>query len=184
MRDSIRIRPAEPGDAEVAAVLLYSAYTHTHVTYPPREAPEGWVERLREYFRQEGNRFSYQYSQVAVRGSDVVGLALSFGGRDEARLNATVGPWLERSAADDEWYVDALAVLENWSRQGIGTSLLRTAEDQAREHHYATVALDVAVGNTEATDLYTHLGYVVTHEGMVYGRPHLHMVKNLDDGGR
>src|SRR5215468_3114099 len=51
MRDSIQIRPAQPVDAEVAAVLLYSAYTHTHVTYPPPEEHEsGFIERLQHFF--------------------------------------------------------------------------------------------------------------------------------------
>src|SRR5947209_9705388 len=136
MRDSIQIRPAQPVDAPVAAVLLYSAYTHTHVTYPPPEEQEsGWIERLEHFFRQEGNRFSYQHIQVAEQSSEVVGLVLSFGGRDEARLNAAVGIWLEREAEDDEWYVDALAVFSNWDHKGTGTCLLQTAERQARQHH-------------------------------------------------
>jgi ribosomal protein S18 acetylase RimI-like enzyme len=111
-------------------------------------------------------------------------LALSFGGRDEARLNAAVGGWLEREAKDDEWYVDALAVLENWSRQGIGTRLMRAAEQRARKRHYAKVALNVAVGNTEAENLYAHLGYVVTEQATLYGRPHARMVKTVEDGNQ
>src|SRR5258707_13821576 len=147
MRDSIQIRPAQPVDAEVAVVLLYSAYTHIQVTYPLREEHESWfIERLQHFFRQDGNRFSYQHIQLAEQSSEVVGLVLSFGGRDEARLNAAVGSWLEREAQDDEGYVDALAVLINWGRKGIGTRLLKTAERQARRHRYPKIALHVAQG--------------------------------------
>src|SRR5205085_11668849 len=107
MRDASRIRPAQPGDAEVAAVLLYSAYTHTHVTYPlPEEHESGWLERLEHLFRQDGNRFSYQNTQVAAQGPEVVGLVLSFGGREEVRPNAAVGCRLAREAPDDDWHVD------------------------------------------------------------------------------
>ena len=187
MRDSIHLRPAQPTDAERASVLLYSAYTHASLTYPLREEHErGWVERLQHLFRLDGNRFSYQHTQVAAQGSEdsedsaVVGLVLSFGGRDEARLNAAVGHWLAREAEDDEWYVDALAVFKNWERQGIGTSLLHTAEQQARQHHYPKIALHVAQGNKEAIDLYTHLHYVATNETMLYERPHIRMVKALE----
>jgi ribosomal protein S18 acetylase RimI-like enzyme len=181
MQDSIEIRPAQLDDAEVAAVLLRSAYTHTQVAYPPTEGPESeWGERLQRYFRQEGNRFSYQYARVAVNGSQVVGLLLSFGGRDEARLNAAVGPWLEREAQDDEWYVDALAVFTNWGRKGIGTRLMQTAERQARQRQYPKIALNVAQGNTPALDLYTRRGYVVTQRTVLYERPHVRMVKMLD----
>ncbi len=182
MRDSIQIRPARPADAEVAAVLLYSAYTHTHVTYPLLEAHEsGWIEHLERFFRRDGNRFSYQNTQVAVQSSEVVGLVLSFGGRDEARLNAAVGSWLEREAEDDEWYIDALAVLKNWGHKGIGTCLLQTAEQQARQHHYPKIALHVAQGNKEALDLYMHLHYVVTRQIFLYQRPHVRMVKTVEN---
>lgn len=180
MRESIQIRPARPGDAEVAAVLLYSAYAHSPVTFPLPEAYEsGWIERLQHFFRQENNRFSYQNIQVAEQNSEVIGLVLSFEGQDEARLNAAVGSWLEREARDDEWYVDALAVLKNWDRQGIGTRLLQAAEQQARQHHYPKIALHVAQGNQEALDLYAHLHYIVTQQTVLYQRPYIRMVKTL-----
>ena len=182
MRDSIQIRPAQPVDAEVAAALLYSAYTHTHVTFPLlEEHASGFIERLQHFFRQDGNRFSYQFIQVAEQRSEVVGLVLSFGGRDEARLNAAAGKWLEREAKDDEWYVDALAVLRNWDHKGIGTRLLRSAERQARQHHYPKIALHVAQGNQQALDLYAHLHYVVTQQTFLYQRPHVRMVKILEN---
>ena len=182
MRDSTQIRPAQPVDAEVAAVLLYSAYTHTHVTSPLREEHEsGFIERLEHFFRQDGNRFSYQNIQVAEQSSEVVGLVLSFGGREEARLNAAVGSWLEREAQDDEWYVDALAVLKNWGHKRIGARLLQTAERQARQHHYPKIALHVAQGNKQALDLYAHLHYVVTQQTFLYQRPYVRMVKTLEN---
>ncbi|SRR5579871_2090930 len=181
--DSIQIRPAQPGDAQVAAVLLYSAYTHTHVSYPLPEAQEsGWIERLVYYFREVHNRFSYQNIQIAEHSSGVVGLVLSFGGREEVRLNAAAGGWLEREARDDEWYIDALAVLTNWGHKGIGTCLLHTAEQQAHQLHYPKIALNVAQDNKEAVDLYAHQGYVVTQQTTLYQRPHFRMVKILENG--
>jgi ribosomal protein S18 acetylase RimI-like enzyme len=105
---------------------------------------------------------------------------LSFGGRDEARLNAAVGIRLEQEAEEDEWYVDALAVFSNWTRQGIGTSLLQSVERQARQHHYPKIALNVAEGNKPAVDLYTRLHYVVTQRTLLYQRPHVRMVKTVE----
>ena len=181
MRALTQIRPAQPVDAEVAAILMYSAYTHTQVTIPLRdEHKSGFIERLQHFFRQDDNRFSYQNIQVAEGISGVVGLVLSFGGRDEARLNAAIGSWLEREAEDDEWYVDALAVFSNWGRKGIGTCLLQHAEQQARQHHYPKVALHVAEGNKQALDLYAHLHYVVTQQTVLYQRPYIRMVKTLE----
>jgi ribosomal protein S18 acetylase RimI-like enzyme len=182
MSDSIQIRPAQPDDADVASALLYSAYTHTQLRYPlPEEQAQSWVQHLRHYFRQEGNRFSYLCALVATSGSQLVGLVLGFGGRDEARLNAAVGPWLEREAQDDEWYVDALAVFTDWGRKGIGTRLMQAAEAQARQRHYPKIALHVAQENTPALRLYMRLGYVVTQQTILYQRLHVRMVKALDD---
>ena len=102
-------------------------------------------------------------------------------GRDEARLNAAVGSWLEREAQDDEWYVDALAVIKNWGRKGIGACLVQTAEWQARQHQYPKIALHVAQGNTQALNLYAHLHYVVTQQTFLYQRPYVCMIKTLEN---
>ena len=182
MQDSIQIRPAQQTDADIAAVLLYSAYAHMQVNYPLQdEQVGGFIERLLDFFRQDGNRFSYQYIQVAERNTAVVGLVLSFGGRDEPRLNAAVGSWLEREAQDDEWYVDALAVLKDWERQGIGTRLLQTAEQLAHQRHYRKISLRVAPDNKPALDLYTHQHYVVIQQTILYQHPYLRMVKTLEN---
>ena len=183
MNEPVKIRPAQPDDAEVASVLLHSAYTHQQVTYPLLEEHENrFLKHLQHFFRIVGNRFSYQYIQVAEHNGAVVGLVLSFGGRDEERLNAATGWQLEREAEDDEWYIDALAVLMNWGRQGIGTRLLQTAEQQARHHHYAKIALHIAQENKQAFSLYHHLQYGVMQQTLLYQRPYVRMVKKLDNG--
>ena len=41
MNDKITLRPAQPDDADRAAVLLYSAYLHKQVNYPLHEAGGG-----------------------------------------------------------------------------------------------------------------------------------------------
>jgi ribosomal protein S18 acetylase RimI-like enzyme len=181
--DNITLRPALPDDADRAAVLLSSAYLHQQMNYPPREDEKNrFLERLLSFFRQEDNRFSYQFIQVARQRSEVIGLVLSFGGRDEERLNAAIGWPLEREAQADEWYVDALAVFTAWGRKGIGTRLLQAAEQQARDHHYPKIALNVAQENTQALSLYLRLHYVVTGQTFLYHHPHARLVKQLDNG--
>jgi ribosomal protein S18 acetylase RimI-like enzyme len=181
MNEDIQIRPAQPADAERAAILLYSAYNHIQMMYPPQEdLSNTFIRHLEHFFREDGNRFSYQYIQVAEQRSAVVGLILSFGGRDEAQLNATIGSWLEHEAHDDEWYVDALAVFRDAGHQGIGTHLLQAAEQQARQQHYPKIALNVALGNKEALSLYQHQHYVVTQETFLYQRQYVRMVKTLE----
>lgn len=180
--DVITLRQAQPGDADRAAVLLYSAYMHRQMDYPPhKEGENGFVERLRHYFRLEDNRCSYQNVQVAQHHREVVGLVLSFGGREEERLNAAIGWQIEREAHEDEWYADALAVFAAWGRRGIGTRLLQEAEQQARRHGYAKIALNVARENEQALSLYQRLHYVVTGQTLIYHHPHMRLVKQLDN---
>jgi ribosomal protein S18 acetylase RimI-like enzyme len=180
--DSITIRPALPSDAEVAALLLYSAYTHSQLVYPPQIVRDGeTIERLRRSFRLEGTRFSYENTQIADSYAGAIGAILNFGGKDEVFLNTAVGNWLEREARDDEWYVDAVAVLEGWGHMGIGTRLMQVAEQHARERHYPKIALHVALENKQAISLYVRLGYVPVEHVLLYQHPHLRMVKALKD---
>ena len=55
------------------------------------------------------------------------------------------------------------------------------AEQQAGQHHYPKIALNVAQGNQQAVDLYAHLHYVVTQETFLYQHPHVRMVKTLEN---
>ena len=180
-KDDITLRPAQPDDADRAAVLLYSAYIHEQLDYPLHEEDENpFLKSLRHYFPLEGNRCSYQNTVVAGHNGEVVGLILSFAGREEERLNAAIGWRLAREAQDDEWYVDAVAVFTGWGRRGIGTRLLQAAEQQALQHGYAKIALNVAQENKQALSLYQHLHYVITGQTVIYGHPHVRLVKKLN----
>lgn len=181
MNEATMLRPAQPNDAERGAALLSSAYMHTQVVYQPQKDAENWfIQRLQHFFREDGNRFSYQFTYVAEHRSEVVGLILSFAGREEERLNAATGLQLEREAQDNEWYVDALAVFKDWGRRGIGTGLLHIAEQQARQQGYPHIALNVAQENEQALSLYQRLQYVITQQTFLYHRPHVRLVKQLE----
>lgn len=53
----------------------------------------------------------------------------------------------------------ALAVEERYKGQGLGTQLLRAAEDLAREKGATQISLSVAEENPRARRLYLHVGY-------------------------
>jgi len=59
---------------------------------------------------------------------------------------------------------------------------LQTAEQQARQHHYPKIALNVAQENEQALSLYQDLHYVVTQETLLYQRRYVRMVKTLENG--
>ena len=191
MDKQIQIRPARPTDVDVAAILLYSAYTHTIMAQTLQEGEEdGFLQRLRIFFQQDDNRFSYQNSYVAEYEHQIVGLVSSFGGRDEIHLNETLeqqfqqapgGPRrrFECEAENDEWYIDALAVISGWGSKGIGTHLLHVAEQEAHKHGYKKISLNVAKENEQAYRLYKHMHYHKTRDTVLYQHPYVRMVKDL-----
>ncbi len=191
MNEPVSIRPARIADADDAAVLIFSAYSHVASTYSPHPKTEsGFTEMLNRFFQQDENRFSYQNAFVAQNEQQVVGLVLSFGGRDEPQLNEMVeqrfqqipggrGWHLVCESAEDEWYIDALAVYLQWEGHGIASRLLLDAEQRALAQNYHKVALNVDKENEHALQLYLHRGYVVTGDVELYQRSYHRMVKQL-----
>ena len=53
-----------------------------------------------------------------------------------------------------------LEVAPGWQGQGIGTRLVRAAEDAARRRGFDRIVLGVGVDNPDAKRLYERLGYV------------------------
>jgi ribosomal protein S18 acetylase RimI-like enzyme len=64
--------------------------------------------------------------------------------------------------APDSWYVNVLAALPEARRRGLGTRLLRLAEDIARDQDLARLSIIVADNNAGARRLYARQGYVET----------------------
>ena len=75
------------------------------------------------------------------------------------RVNATLG-----EIEDGEYYISNLAVYPEYQGKGLGTRLLRMAEDKAREFGASRIVLDVEAGNKDAIRLYKKIGYTVATE--------------------
>lgn len=81
-----------------------------------------------------------------------------------------IGPWgmvralvglalLSGKPASDECYIDYLAVRSEWRRRGIGTALLRQAQEYARSQGKRRLTLEVSLRNEDAPRLYQRLGF-------------------------
>jgi ribosomal protein S18 acetylase RimI-like enzyme len=103
-------------------------------------APFGSKQHL-EYCRQEFERADRVAILVAVADDVPVGKAhVHF----DDGVTATI---------------EAVAVVREWQRQGIGTALIRSAEGVAADHGYQAVQLGVEDSNPDARRLYERLGY-------------------------
>ena len=63
--------------------------------------------------------------------------------------------------ADEFIYLDDFSVTKAYRGQGIGTAMIRAAEDYAREIHIPAIYFHVEKSNTAAFRLYQRLGYAI-----------------------
>ena len=84
-----------------------------------------------------------------------------------------------KEAQDDEYYLDSLAVMEEYRGQGIATALIRRFEAEARVQGNDKVALLAEESNEPAFRLYRKLGYVTEGIVRIHGDDFHHMVKLL-----
>lgn len=77
-----------------------------------------------------------------------------------------------------------LNVITEYQRRGIGTALIRAAEDAARQRAYAYIGISVVQSPeyVAANRLYPKLGYVPDGQGVTWYDNELHLVKALADG--
>jgi ribosomal protein S18 acetylase RimI-like enzyme len=204
MPTSLTIRPATASDAQAAAALIGMTMGRMadHL-FEPRTP----TSVITELFPHRGNRFSFQFTDLAEADGSVVGLLLSHPGRTLNRLGLSMAyrllrvcgaipfarfaaralPFsLAREANADEYFVSALAVSPSFQGKGVGACLLAHAEDRARTCGLGRCALIVDVSNGPARRLYERLGYrtagtlTLGHGGRAGGLESLYrMVKDL-----
>ena len=144
----------------------------------PARAAATWAS----LFARRGNRFSHEFADVAVTSGRVIGLALSYPHARMGRIAfATArqafdvfGPFgfarfvlraLPLAAIPEarggEYFLDALAVLPEFGRIGIGAQLVGRVEERARAAGLRLCACTSETGNDPAHRLFERLGYRV-----------------------
>jgi ribosomal protein S18 acetylase RimI-like enzyme len=140
---------------------------------------------IAQFFARPGNRFSYQWTDVALMSDRVIGLAISFPYRHLARLEwktawqlfqiARPGRILRlvarslpmigiAEAQGDDFYLSDIAVVPEARGKGIGKVLLRHVEKKALSRGFRRLALTVALDNDHAVRFYLRQGFEVTSE--------------------
>jgi ribosomal protein S18 acetylase RimI-like enzyme len=178
-RPVVSLRPAVPEDAPLAARLLHMSMgriADALFCCVGRETDDV----LYRMFTLRGNRFSHEFGTIAELDGVPVGLMIAYPGRGLGRLGirmaAQVPPILgarglirflyralplalDREARADEYHINSLAVLPHARSQGVGTRLLKHAEEQALALGLHRCSLTVATGNARAQSLYERLSY-------------------------
>jgi len=176
----ITIRQASPSDAAAAARLTYLTMGPLADYLLGLGDPGRALAVLGELVVRPRNRFSYQFTDLALVAGDVAGLLTSYPEEEMRRLDLGMGWQLMqvfgigdflrfarrsltlanlKEAIAGEYFVNSIAVLPEFRRQGIATRLVTLAETRARQHGLDRCSLSVEVDNDAACSLYERLGY-------------------------
>ncbi|NIY76084.1 GNAT family N-acetyltransferase [Thalassospira sp. HF15] len=164
----IELRKATRNDADHMAKLINLAGEGLPV-YLWQEMIEGdetaWDVGRRRALREEGG-FSYHNTRFAFGENQIMGAIIAYAQPDHfdpidpAEIPAMFVPILElESLAPGSWYINVLAVYPPFHNRGIGSFLVRAAEEDARKAGKTSVSIIASDGNPGAVRLYERLGY-------------------------
>ena len=187
---NILIRNAVPGDAVEAAPLIVDAIGNIAEQMTGEESPDAIERELIGLFHRTDNRHSYRTTLVAEYEGSLAGVMVLYSGEQAIELDLNLASWLQAKNGDhidippeahrDEYYIDTVSVDPDFRGQGIGTLLLKRAEEEALQAGFAKLALNVEEEKDAAIRLYERLGYKVEEPWTIYGGRFHHMVKNLE----
>ncbi len=189
MKRDITIRKSEKSEAASIARLIMDAMTDECCLYfcGDGHGLDDFHAMMTTLVERDDSQYSYRNTLVAVDGETVVGVAVSYdGGRLHQLRRAfidTAKRYLDKdhSGMDDETqagelYLDSLAVLTTYRRQGIAKKLLSATKEKANDMGLPYVGLLVDKGNPTGEALYASVGFVYRNDSMWGGHAMKHLV--------
>ena len=148
---------------------------------------EDFLRMMTLLVEREDSQYSYMNTFIAVDRGTVVGIAVSY---DGSRLIELRRPFLklameyigkDHSGMDEETqagelYLDSLAVLPDYRRQGIARRLLKATKEKADRMGLPCVGLLVDKGNPAGVALYASVGFCYVNDNLWGGHPTKHLV--------
>ena len=188
-KDGIKIRQAEKKHAEEIARLIMMAMTDECCLYYRADGCglDDFLRMMVYLVNREDSQYSYRNTLVAVDGDKVVGISVSYDGSllhdlRRAFIEAAkeyVGK--DNSGMDDETqagelYLDSLAVLPEYRRQGIARQLILATKEKADAMHLPCVGLLVDKGNPDGEALYASVGFRYMNDSRWGGHEMKHLI--------
>ena len=185
----IEIREASKSQAAEIARLIMTAMTDDCCLYFCGEGYglEDFRRLMTKLVELEDSQYSYRNTLVAMDADKVVGISVSYdGGRLHELRRAFIEAAKEyigkdHSGMDDETqagelYLDSLAVLPEYRRQGIAKKLLLATKERANRLRLPGVGLLVDKVNPAGEALYTSVGFQYVNDNQWGGHPMKHLV--------
>lgn len=185
----IEIRQATQEQAAKIADLIMIAMTDDCCLYFCGEGYglEDFRKMMTILVEREDSQYSYKNTLVAVDGDQVVGISVSYDGGQLHELRrafieaakAYLGK--DHSGMDDETgagelYLDSLAILPDYRRQGIAKALLLATKERANQLGLPCVGLLVDKENPVGEALYSSVGFRYVGENKWGGHPMKHLI--------
>jgi ribosomal protein S18 acetylase RimI-like enzyme len=197
------IRPAVPSDASEAVPLILSAIGSIAfvLTGTTDRKEVGFI--LDQFFRQKGNRVSYENALVLEDSSDersqegslersreVVGVALIYDGSIARKLDEPLEKAvMQKSGLSDyripteaepsEFYLDTISVDPKCQGRGFGRDLIEASCEHARKLGRSRIGLLVDIENAGAKRLYERIEFRTQGRKQIAGDEYFHMIRNL-----
>jgi len=160
------IRKAKSEEAAVIAPLLLEAMPEIIECYTGLTDKAQQLSFLEKSIAADDYLYGYENIWVKEESNQIMGAILAYNGllfeeRRNAILNAhgqKISIPAETQAG--EFYIDALAVKEEFRGKGYGKELVLHAMEAARELEYNKVTVLSEQKNTKATDLYISFDFV------------------------
>jgi DNA-3-methyladenine glycosylase I len=185
----IEVREATKIQAAEIACLIMTAMTDDCCLYFCGEGYglEDFRKMMTILVEREDSQYSYRNTLVAMDEDKVVGISVSY---DGGRLHELRRAFIEaakdhigkdHSGMDDETqagelYLDSLAVLPEYRRQGIAKKLVMATKKRADMMHLPCIGLLVDKDNPEGETFYASIGFRYVNDSKWGGHPMKHLV--------
>ena len=148
---------------------------------------EDFRRMMTKLVESEDSQYSYKNSLVAMDGEKMVGISVSYDGGHLHELRKAFIEAAKKYIGKDhsnindetqagELYLDSLAVLPEYRRQGIARKLLRATKERANSMGLPCVGLLVDVDNSAGGALYVSEGFKYANESQWGGHPMKHLI--------
>lgn len=165
--------------------LIYDEMELTEFESVPDEDPQ---QMIRNAYERRALLGYIATTLVAEVDSKVVGMAFAYPDTNETAVNrvyeqaaqqipsiSDVDFFADPESFDDEFYLDSLAVDDNYRGLGIATKLIRAVADHAADLDYRTLGLNVDTLNPLAEKLYRRLGFKGAGQIMIGDHHYRHL---------
>lgn len=189
-RDSFRIRPAVPADADAVVRFIMMAEGDTIPFLTGFSDPAKAAEKIRGWaLSPVPNRYSLAHTLVADGGGAAAGAVISF--------PADAQPGLDTIVLDDirgrgrsldflffegipgTYYLSIMGVDPGQRGRGIGTALMAAAEEKGKALGFARASLIVETDRPRARALYERVGYAAAGEVVLGDFSYLRMSREI-----